>query len=103
MERMDVLPKVPTTLELGYNYYNDTLFAVYGPAGMDPAVVKKLEDAFEKAVDMEPFQKVAKQFGLVPVKMKSAEYKKFLEEGWPQQVEILTNLKLIKTPATQPK
>ena len=102
-ERMDVLPKVPTTLELGYNYYNDTLFAVYGPAGMDPAVVKKLEDAFEKAVDMEPFQKVAKQFGLVPVKMKSAEYKKFLEEGWPQQVEILTNLKLIKAPATQPK
>ncbi len=102
-ERMDVLPDVPTTLELGYNYYNDTLFAIYGPAGMDPAVVKKLEDAFQKAVDLEPFRKVAKRFGLVPVKMKSAEYKKFLEDGWPEQVEILTKLKLIKKPATEPR
>jgi tripartite-type tricarboxylate transporter receptor subunit TctC len=102
-ERMDVLPDVPTTLELGYNYYNDTLFAVYGPAGMDPQIVKTLEDAFEKAVDMPPFKKVAKQFGLVPVKMKSAEYTAFLEKSWPEQVEILTKLKLIEKPATEPR
>jgi tripartite-type tricarboxylate transporter receptor subunit TctC len=70
---------------------------------MDPQVVKTLEDAFEKAVDMEPFQKVAKQFGLVPMKMKSAEYKAFLEKSWPEQVEILTKLKLIEKPATQPR
>jgi len=102
-ERMEILPDVPTTLELGYSYYNDTLFAIYGPAGMDPQVVKTLEDAFEKAVDMPPYQKVAKQFGLVPIKMKSAAYKKFLEDGWPQQVEILTKLKLIEQPATEPR
>lgn len=102
-ERMEVLPDVPTTLELGYNYYNDTLFAIYGPAGMDPAVVKKLEDAFSKAVDMEPFKKVAKQFGLVPVKMGSDEYREFLEKSWPEQVKILTDLKLIEKPATEPR
>ena len=102
-ERMDLLPDVPTTLELGYDYYNDTLFAVYGPAGMDPQIVKTLEDAFEKAVDMPAYQKVAKQFGLVPVKMKSAEYRKFLEDSWPQQVDILTKLKLIEKPATEPR
>jgi hypothetical protein len=37
------------SFELGYNCYNDTLLAIYGPAGVDPAVVKKIEDAFEKA------------------------------------------------------
>jgi tripartite-type tricarboxylate transporter receptor subunit TctC len=102
-ERMDVLPDAPTTIELGYDYYNDTMFAIYGPAGMDPEVVKTLEDAFAKAVDMEPFQKVAERFGLVPIKVKSAELKKFLEEGWPQQVELLTEMGLIEEPATEPR
>jgi len=102
-EPLGLLSGVPTTLELGYNYFNDTLFAIYGPAGMDPQVVKTLEDAFEKAVDMAPFQKVAKQFGLVPMKMKSAEYTAFLEKSWPEQVDILTKLKLIEKPATEPR
>jgi tripartite-type tricarboxylate transporter receptor subunit TctC len=48
-ERFDKLPDVPTSIELGYNYYNDTVFSVFGPAGMDPAVVKKIEDALENA------------------------------------------------------
>jgi tripartite-type tricarboxylate transporter receptor subunit TctC len=48
-DRYDKLPDVPTTVELGYDYYNDTVFSVFGPAGMNPAVVKKLEDAFAKA------------------------------------------------------
>ncbi len=102
-DRMPELPDVPTTLELGFDYYNDTLFAVYGPAGMDPAKVKTLEDAFLKAVDMEPYRKVAKQFGLIPVKMGSDEYKRFLENSWPEQEKILKDLKLIEKAATEPR
>jgi tripartite-type tricarboxylate transporter receptor subunit TctC len=102
-ERMKQFPDVPTLMDLGYNYFNDTLFSIFGPAGMDPAVVKRLEDAFDKAVDAPEFRKVCDQFALVPVKVRSAEYTKFLKDQWPIQVDILKSLELIKEPASAPK
>ena len=102
-ERYPKLPDVPTTIELGYNYYNDTLLSVYGPAGMDPAVVKKLEDAFAKAQDTPAWKQGIEQFGLVSMKMRSAEYTKFLEEGWDKEIEIQKALGVLKEPATPPR
>jgi tripartite-type tricarboxylate transporter receptor subunit TctC len=102
-DRYDRLPDVPTTVELGYNYYNDTLFSIFGPPGMDPAVVKKLEDAFEKAQEMPPWKKWQEAFGMVTVKMRSAEYTKFLEEAWNREVEIQKALGLITEPASAPR
>jgi tripartite-type tricarboxylate transporter receptor subunit TctC len=102
-DRYDRLPDVPTTLELGYDYYNDTLFSVFGPPGMDPAVVKKLEDAFEKAQEMPPWKKWQDAFGMVTVKMRSAEYTRFLEEAWDREVRIQKELGFITEPATAPR
>ncbi len=102
-DRYPRLPEVPTTLELGYNYFNDTVFSVFGPAGIDPAVVRKLEDAFEKALEMDPWKKLVETFGLVSVRMRSAEYTRFLEEAWKREVEIQKSLNLIKEPATAPR
>jgi len=102
-ERMVEFPNIPTFMELGYNFINDTYFAVEGPAGMDPAVVKKLEDAFAKSVDTPEFKAMAKKFALQPLKIGSAEYTKILNEGWPKQVEIFKNLGRIKEAATQPR
>ena len=102
-DRYDRLPDVPTTIELGYNYYNDTLFSVFGPAGMDPAVVKKLEDALDKAQEMPAWKQWLEQFGCVSLKMRSAEYTKFLEEAWDREIGIQKALGLITDPATQPR
>ena len=102
-ERYDRLPDVPTTIELGYNVFNDSLFAVYGPAGMDPAVVKKLEDAFVKAQEMPAWKPYVEQFGVVHYKMRSAEYSKFLQERWDSEIELEKALGLITEPATQPR
>lgn len=102
-ERYALLPDVPTTIELGYGTYNDTFFSVFGPAGMDAAVVKKLEEAFEKAQEMDSWKQWLKQFGQVPLKMKSAEYAKFLEEAWTREIEIQKSLGLITEPATLPR
>ena len=44
-------PDVPVLKELGYTYEFDSPFGLAGPKGMDPAVVKKLHDAFKKAYD----------------------------------------------------
>jgi tripartite-type tricarboxylate transporter receptor subunit TctC len=102
-DRYAPLPNVPTTVELGYNFYNDSLFAVYGPAGMAPAIVKKLEDAFAKAQDMPAWKPYVDQFGVVEFKMRSAEYTKFLQERWDSEIEIEKALGLITEPATPPR
>ena len=102
-ERYHRLPDVPTSWELGYNVYNDSLFAVYGPAGMNPAVVKKLEDAFEKAQETPAWKAYVEQFGVVPHKMRKAEYTKFLEERWDSEIELERSLGLLKEPATEPR
>ena len=102
-ERMVEFPDVPTFMELGYNYLNDTFFSVHGPAGMDPAVVQKLEDAFTKSVDTAEFKDMAKKFALQPLQIGSAEYTKILEDGWPKQVKIFVDLGRVKEAATQPR
>jgi tripartite-type tricarboxylate transporter receptor subunit TctC len=102
-DRYNRLPEVPTTIELGYNYYNDTLFSVFGPAGMDPAAVKKLEDALDKAQETPAWKQWLEQFGTVTLKMRSAEYTKFLEEAWDREIGIQKALGLITEPATQPR
>ena len=102
-ERYERLPDVPTSIELGYDYYNDTVFSVFGPAGMDPAVVKKIEDAIEKAQGTPAWKTWLDQTGQITVKMRSAEYTKFLEEAWYREIRIQKTLGILQEPATQPR
>lgn len=102
-DRYPRVPDAPTTVELGYGYYNNTVFSVFGPAGMDPAVVKKLEDALEQCLTMPEWKKFEDTFGMQTVRMKSAEYTKFLEDAWNQEAELQKKLGLITEPATAPR
>jgi tripartite-type tricarboxylate transporter receptor subunit TctC len=102
-ERYERLPDVPTSIELGYDYYNDTVFSLFGPAGMDPAIVKKIEDAIEKAQGTPAWKNWLDQTGQITVKMRSAEYTKFLEEAWDREIRIQRTLGILQEPATQPR
>ena len=44
-------PQVPTARSLGYDVVSASPYGVAGPKGMDPAIVRRLQDAFRKAVD----------------------------------------------------
>jgi tripartite-type tricarboxylate transporter receptor subunit TctC len=44
-------PDVPTAKDLGYNVVSTSPYGLVGPKGMDPAVVKKLHDAFKAAME----------------------------------------------------
>jgi len=102
-KRMAEFPDVPTLLEVDINYVNDTVFAIFGPKGLAPAIVKKLEDAVAKAVDTPLFKDMAKKFAIVPIKMRSKEFTEMLEEGWPKQIKIFKDLGRIKEAATAPR
>ena len=61
-ERMEQSPEVPTIKEVGYpSLVIQSWYAIYGPKNMEPSIVKKLEDAFGKAMMTPEFKKVADQ------------------------------------------
>ena len=62
-ERIKSLPDVPTAKELGYNVVVEVYRGISGPAGMPEEVVKKLHDAFKKAMEDEDFIKAVKNTG----------------------------------------
>src|SRR5204863_7219071 len=50
-ERLPSLPDVPTAKETGINYDMSIWAGIFAPAGTPPAVVTKLADALDKALD----------------------------------------------------
>jgi tripartite-type tricarboxylate transporter receptor subunit TctC len=58
-ERADILPDVPTVVELGYPFHLPFITLVFGPKGIPEPIVKKLEDAFDKAIRSPGFKEYA--------------------------------------------
>src|SRR5690606_32256545 len=53
-KRLDALPDVPATDELGLKGYNvGSWFAIYGPEKLDPKIVARLNSAFNRVLDTE--------------------------------------------------
>lgn len=78
LERSKKWPDVPTIRELGYDYTFDSPYGLTGPKGMDPAVVKKLHDAFRKAYDDPKVIEAYDKFDFVRRYMNTEDYTKFV-------------------------
>jgi tripartite-type tricarboxylate transporter receptor subunit TctC len=100
--RSPYFPDVPTFKELGYDFANYAVYSIFGPEGMPPRVVEKLEAAFAKAMETEEFKKVRDRLYLSPVSLGSKEYPAHLKEKWVETEKIFKEVGLIKEPATQP-
>ncbi|MFC0582805.1 tripartite tricarboxylate transporter substrate binding protein [Micrococcoides hystricis] len=79
-ERLETLPDVPTMKELGVDLQNASFTGIMGPKDMDEAVVQKLSDAIDKAVQDPEYKDVIEGSNLVPVSRKSAEFTDFINE-----------------------
>lgn len=72
--RSPSLPDVPTIAEAGVrDYAVEPWFAVYGPAGMPPAVVQALNKAYTEALAMPEVKEKLTQAGFTPRGSSSAE------------------------------
>jgi tripartite-type tricarboxylate transporter receptor subunit TctC len=80
-ERSKFLPDVPTTKELGYpTVASNSTRGIAGPKGMDPAVVKKLQDVLGKAMaDTEHVSKMD-DVGLAVKVMVGEEYNQYFAD-----------------------
>jgi tripartite-type tricarboxylate transporter receptor subunit TctC len=96
-------PEVPTLRELGYDYYNDTIHALVGPAGLPPDVKKRLEDAFMKGMETPEFKTAQAKLYLSPVKYGIEAYGKHLREKWARTEKIMIEAGIVKEAATKPE
>jgi tripartite-type tricarboxylate transporter receptor subunit TctC len=65
-QRSKSLPDVPTLKEQGINMAADAFFGLYGPAGMPPDVVARIDHAVADALKDPVIQEKIYAFGLVP-------------------------------------
>jgi tripartite-type tricarboxylate transporter receptor subunit TctC len=73
-QRLKAWPDVPTLQELGYPFVFDAPYGLAGPKGMDPAIVQRLHDAFQKALEDPGVLAAMAKFDKVPRYLNSADY-----------------------------
>lgn len=67
-------PDVPTLKETGIDIISNSPFGIAGPAGMDPAVVKVLHDAFRRGMEEPSYRDAMAKFDQEPFYLGSADY-----------------------------
>jgi tripartite-type tricarboxylate transporter receptor subunit TctC len=80
-ERSKFFPDVPTLKELGYpKVISSSTRGIAGPKGMDPAIVKKLQEVFAKAMQDPEHIKKMDEVGLAVKVMVGEEYTKYYND-----------------------
>jgi tripartite-type tricarboxylate transporter receptor subunit TctC len=96
-ERVDIFPDVPTVVELGYPFHLPFITILFGPKGIPEPIVKKLEDAFDKATRSPGFREYAIKNAVLSRKhMLREELVKFLATEKARARETLQSLGLEK-------
>lgn len=95
-QRAKPWPDVPTLREVGIDLVFDSPWGIAGPKGMDPAVVKRIDQAFKKALDDPKVKEVLNNF-VFPVRYADqAGYLKIIEEVTKYEKEGLEKIGLAK-------
>ncbi|WP_151632365.1 tripartite tricarboxylate transporter substrate-binding protein [Noviherbaspirillum aerium] len=89
-------PNVPTLLELGYQTVSDSPFGIGGPKGMDPALVKRIQDALKKTLEDPTVIAVLEKFDQPIIYMDSAAYTKFAQTTFKEEKEMIEGMGLAK-------
>jgi tripartite-type tricarboxylate transporter receptor subunit TctC len=84
----------PTLKELGYNVVVDAPNGIGAPKGMDPAITKKLRDAFRVAVNSPEFKLVADRIDAPVLYLDGPDYEKFVGTMYQMDTALIEKLKL---------
>ena len=95
-KRLEKFPDAPTLKELGLNIVQNSPFGIGAPKGTPPAVMKKLHDAFKKAMEDPSYVAALARYDMVPMYMSSAAYTKFAQETFAKEKALVEKLGLAK-------
>jgi tripartite-type tricarboxylate transporter receptor subunit TctC len=87
-------PDVPTLAELGYKTVSDSPFGIIGPAGMPPATVRILHDAFRKALDEPKVLALLDRLDQSVIYLGPEDYAKFAKQTFEDERKTIDRLGL---------
>lgn len=93
-ERMPRFPQIPTLRELGIDIVQSSPWGLVAPKGTDPAIVRKLHDAFKEAMGKEDFRKMLAQFDMTPEYRSSADFQAFAAAAMKNEKATIEQLGL---------
>jgi tripartite-type tricarboxylate transporter receptor subunit TctC len=85
---------VPTLNELGYDTISDSPFGIGGPKGMEPAVTRRLHDAFKKTLEDPAVLASFEKYDQSVIYLNSEDYAKFMREQFQKEKAIIEKLGL---------
>jgi tripartite-type tricarboxylate transporter receptor subunit TctC len=85
---------VPTLTELGYDTISESPFGIGGPRGMDPAVTRRLHDAFRKSLEDPALLATFEKFDQSVIYMNSSDYEKFIRDQYVKEKVLIERLGL---------
>ena len=95
-KRMARFPEVPTLRELGINIVQTSPYGLVAPKGTPPDVVKKLHDAFKKALEEKSSVEALAKYDMLPAYMSTEQYTAYAQTLSKQEGEIIKKLGLDK-------
>jgi tripartite-type tricarboxylate transporter receptor subunit TctC len=95
-QRSKALPDVPTVKESGWDTISESPFGIGGPKGMDPAVVRVLQDAFKKTLDDARVIETLDKFYQPTIYMNSEDYTKYAVRTFEAERTTVERLGLAK-------
>jgi len=96
--RMRIFPNVPTLRDLGYDFINETVFLIAAPKAVPPEIVKKLDEAFHKAMEDPEFIKTIQNLEFDVAYRNSGDTKKYLEDAYNSFALMIKKLNIRKEP-----
>jgi tripartite-type tricarboxylate transporter receptor subunit TctC len=95
-QRLAKFPDAPTLKELGLDLVQNSPFGIGAPRGTPPDVVKKLHDAFKKAMEDPSYVQALGRYDMLPIYMDSAQYLKFAQDTFAREKALVEKLGLAK-------
>jgi len=95
-KRVKSWPGVPTLRELGYDFFNESVFMFSAPKGTPKYIIEKLQNAFRKAMDDPEFDSIMTKVQFEPSYRNAADTKKYLDDANIRLGRMVKELKLQK-------
>lgn len=93
-KRMARFPDVPTLKEKGIDMVQTSPWGLVAPKGTEPAIVRKLHDAFRKAMETEEFKTILAQFDMTPEYKSSEDFQQFAVSSMQKEKKLIEELGL---------
>ena len=95
-KRLDKFPNAPTLKELGYDIVQNSPFGIGAPKGTPPEVVKRLHDAFKKAMEEPSYVAALARYDMLPNYLSSSDYTRFAQDTVGREKMLIDKLGLAK-------